>query len=175
MGDNFEKAKRALMLAVTKAFHNQALMNVTQSGFEVIEFKNRIQFDFSNPVNSSIVMFFMDDLKTRIFENVYGKGDADISDAEKDEYMKEMLKDIFKNFLDNYFEGYGFDQENFYPLEKEHSSCYIINGYFNEEGIKLKITVFLEKFNGLESGIKNALNILEDKNKTGDSYEFAGL
>ncbi len=140
---NFDRAKMSILLAVTKACNNMAFLDVTESNNENLNFKNRIQFYFFKPFQGNIVLFFMDDLKNRIVENIYGEKALKLSPEMKEDCISEMMNIIAGNFLSLYF-GDNEYEKNEVSHDNGSNSSYLISSFFNAEELKFKIVLFID-------------------------------
>lgn len=140
---NFQKARMTLKQAVSETFNKMAFICVTESNYKHVIFKNRIKIDFSYPFTGGIILFFMDDLKKRIVEKIYGKKWIKLSTDIKDDCMVELINAVARNFLSFYFSD-EFDKKEFYASIKETNSCYIISIFFNAGELKFKTAVFTD-------------------------------
>jgi hypothetical protein len=141
---NIEKASISLPLAVSEAFEVMAFMDVIETGPEECEYRYKIKIDILNPLHLKIDFYFMDDLKNKIIENVYGEETVRLNEEAKDDCLLELMNVLAGNFM-SFYSGAGEAYEMNLPvmddvLHKQNYSKYI-SCYFNAEGLNFKVVI----------------------------------
>ena len=141
---NIEKACISLPLAVSEAFGVMAFLDVIESAPEEYEYRYKIKIDILKPFLLKISFHFMDDLKNKIIDNVYGEEAVRLNEKAKDDCLLELMNVLAGNFMSFYSVAGEVYEMNLPVTDNEfHEENYskIINCYFNAESLKFKVAI----------------------------------